>query len=246
MFVDLLQKYENKIKGFIQVGAHVGQQVESFLRIKNKNIYLFEPNTEALKKLKKYENEARIKIFNFGLGNDNTTLQLFISSNKDGVSSSVLIPKLHEKYFPEVKFQKKESIEIKKFSSLEKINGNFLVIDVQGYELEVLKGFEDKIKNIDFIFTEISMVKFYENNTLVSELDKFLNEKNFLRIKTSFISNVPMGDAFYISKKFLSKSEVSFYKIKSRFQITLIYRFFNFFKDRKKMFFHLKNKLKNI
>ena len=115
MFVDLLQKYENKINGFIQVGAHVGQQVESFLRIKNKNIYLFEPNTEALEKLKKYENEARIKIFNFGLGNDNTTLQLFISSNKDGVSSSVLRPKLHEKYFPEVKFQKKESIEIKKF-----------------------------------------------------------------------------------------------------------------------------------
>jgi FkbM family methyltransferase len=244
MFVDLLQKYENKISGFIQVGAHVGQQVESFLRIKNKNIYLFEPNSQALEKLKEYENEARIKIFDFGLGNDNTTHQFFTSSNKEGVSSSVLRPRLHEKYFPEVKFQQKESIQIKKFSSLEKINGNFLVIDVQGYELEVLKGFEDKINNIDFIFSEISMVKFYENNTLVTDLDKFLNEKNFLRIKTSFISNVPMGDAFYISKKFLSKSEIFFYKIKSRFQITLLYRFFNIFKDKKKLVFHLKNKIK--
>ena len=244
MFENLLNKYENKISGFIQVGAHVGQQVESFLRIKNTNIYLFEPNIQALEKLKKYENEHRVKIFNFGLGNDNTTLQFFTSSNKDGVSSSILRPKLHEKYFPEVKFHKNESIKIKKFSSLEKIDGNFLVIDVQGYELEVLKGFEDKIKNIDFIFSEISIVKFYENNTLVSELDKFLRKKNFLRIKTSFISNVPMGDAFYINKRYLSKLEVFFYKIKSRIQITLIYRFFNFFKDRKKLFFHLKNKIK--
>ena len=77
MFVELLQKYENKITGFIQVGAHVGQQVESFLKIKNKNIYLFEPNNQALEKLKEYENEARIKIFDFGLGNDNTTVQFF-------------------------------------------------------------------------------------------------------------------------------------------------------------------------
>ena len=33
MFVDLLNKYKNSINGFIQVGAHIGQQVNTFLEI---------------------------------------------------------------------------------------------------------------------------------------------------------------------------------------------------------------------
>tara|TARA_A100001011_G_C14315609_1_gene847852 strand:- start:2109 stop:2855 length:747 start_codon:yes stop_codon:yes gene_type:complete len=246
MFVDLLNKYKNSINGFIQVGAHIGQQVNTFLEIENKNIYLFEPNKQALAELERFENEPRVKIFNFGLGNSNTKLQFYISSNKQGVSSSFLKPDLHEKYFPEVKFQKKELVEIKKFSSLENINANFLVIDVQGYEIDVLKGFEEKIKNIDFIFSEISLVNFYENNTLISDLDDFLNNKEFLRIKTSLISNVPMGDAFYINKKFLSRSEIYLYTMKSKIQISRIYRFINLFKDRKKLIYHLKNKLKSF
>ncbi len=245
MFEALLKKYKNNINGFIQVGAHVGQQVNSFLKIKNNAIYLFEPNKQALEELKRYENEPRVKIFNFGLGNANTKLQFYISSNKQGVSSSFLKPDLHEKYFPEVKFQKKEIVEIKKFSSLENINANFLVIDVQGYEIEVLKGFEDKIKDIDFIFSEISLVNFYENNTLISDLDSFLNDKGFLRIKTYLISNVPMGDAFYVRKKFLSTPKIYLYTIKSKIQITKTYRFLNLFRDRKKLIFHLKNKLKS-
>tara|TARA_B100000575_G_C23057312_1_gene608677 strand:+ start:213 stop:959 length:747 start_codon:yes stop_codon:yes gene_type:complete len=245
MFVTLLKKYKKDINGFIQVGAHIGQQVDSFLKIKNKNIYLFEPNKQALAELNRYKNETNVKIYNFALGNINTKLELHISSNKKGVSSSFLKPDLHKKYFPEVKFENKELVEIKKFSSLKNIIANFLVIDVQGYEIEVLKGFEDKIENIDFIFSEVSLVNFYENNTLISDLDSFLNDKGFLRIKTSLISNVPMGDAFYIKKKLLSRSKIYFYTIKSKLQITKTYRIFNLFKDRKKLIFHLKNKLKS-
>ena len=74
------------------------------------------------------------------------------------------------------------------------------MLDVQGYELEVLKGFDKRIEDIDFIYSEISIKEFYEGNTYDYDLDSYLFSKGFIRIKTFLYSNIPMGDAFYIEK----------------------------------------------
>ena len=157
MLETILEKYKKDINGIIQVGAHIGQQVEIFLKLKNIDIHLFEPQKEPLEVLKKYKSYSNIFIHEFGLGNTNEKLILNISDKKKGVSSSILKPKLHSKYFPEVKFNDHEEIKVRKFSDLKNISGNFLMLDVQGYELEVLKGFENKIHNLDFIYSEISI-----------------------------------------------------------------------------------------
>ena len=246
MLEKILQKYKKNINGIIQVGAHIGQQVETFLEIKNIDIHLFEPQKEPLEVLKKYKSYPNIFIHEFGLGNTNKKLKLYISDKKKGVSSSILKPKLHTKYFPEVKFNDYEKIEVRKFSDLENINGNFLMLDVQGYELEVLKGFENKINNLDYIYSEISIKEFYEENTLINELDKFMSLKGFIRAKTFLYPNIPMGDALYINKKNLTKFNIFFYIFKSRFQVTKIYRTFNFFRDRKKAIYSLKSYIKKF
>ena len=120
------------------------------------------------------------------------------------------------------------------------------MIDVQGYELEVLKGFEDKIQNLDFIFTEISIKEFYENNILVNELDKFMIKKGFVRTNTFLYSNIPMGDALYVNKKKLGQFITTLYTLKSKFQITNIYRFFNFFSNKDKVIYTFKKYLKEL
>lgn len=246
MLEKVLKKYSKNVYGIIQVGAHIGQQVEIFLKFKNINIYLFEPQKEPLKILKKYDSYPNIYIFNFGLGNKNSNEKLFISNKKNGASSSVLKPKLHKKYFPEVQFSDYETIEIKKFSNLKNISANFLMLDVQGYELEVLKGFDKRIEGIDFIYSEISIEEFYEGNTLISDLDNYLFSKGFIRKNTFLYSNIPMGDALYIRKIYLNKLSLIFYKIKARFQIGKLYRSINFFSNRKKFIFVMKNKIKKI
>ena len=43
MLETILEKYKKDINGIIQVGAHIGQQVEIFLKLKNIDIHLFEP-----------------------------------------------------------------------------------------------------------------------------------------------------------------------------------------------------------
>lgn len=242
----VLKKFHKKINGIIQAGAHIGQEVDIFLKYSDSNIYLFEPNKEAFEILKKYAIEKNIFIYNFGLGNNNEKKTLFVSDNKNGVSSSVLEPKLHLKYFPEYKFSKKIDIDIKKFSDLKGIVGNFLMMDVQGYELEVLKGFEQKLNNIDYIFTEVSMVELYDGGVNINDLDDFLENKNFIRSHTSLVSNIPTGDAFYINTNLIGNQKYFFYKLKSRITKSSIFRMLNSFRDPKKLSYHLKNKLKNI
>jgi hypothetical protein len=63
----------------------------------------------------------------------------------------------------------------------DKQNYNFLTIDVQGYELEVLKGSRETLKNINYILTEVNRDELYENCARVEQLDEFLGRFNFQR-----------------------------------------------------------------
>ena len=55
-----------------------------------------------------------------------------------------------------------------------------LYIDVQGAELEVLKGFNsNNFNNINAITVEISQKEYYKMGVLFEELNQFLINKNF-------------------------------------------------------------------
>ena len=55
-----------------------------------------------------------------------------------------------------------------------------LVLDVQGAELDVLKGFNiDNFKNIDKLTTEISTIEFYKNGVLFEDLNTFITNIGF-------------------------------------------------------------------
>ena len=64
-------------------------------------------------------------------------------------SSSILEPKLHLEIHPDVEFSDKEVIQVEQLDKFKIHNSDFLNIDVQGYELNVLKGkrntFKDKV-----------------------------------------------------------------------------------------------------
>jgi FkbM family methyltransferase len=56
-----------------------------------------------------------------------------------------------------------------------------VILDVQGAELEVLKGFGTKnLSNIEEIVVEVSSQQFYSGGTVFEDLDKFLIENGFV------------------------------------------------------------------
>jgi len=190
----------HKIKNLAQIGAHFGQEIELFDKYEIKNIYLFEPTQKAISVLQnKILYKSNYQLFPIALGNKNMIHTIHLSDTNDGQSSSLLEPLLHKKVQPEIEFNNNTEIKVKKFSSLGLKDVNFLIMDVQGYELEVLKGFGNCINSVEYIFTEVNRDYLYEDNVLINELDEFLKKNGFIRIWTSWrTADMPWGDAFYV------------------------------------------------
>ena len=245
MIKKVLHKNRNRINGIVQVGANIGQEIELFIKY-SKNIYLFEPLASAHQVLERIiAKNQYIKLYKFALGQKEEVKILNVSNQNYRASSSFLEPSLHLDYFPEIEFNEVQEVEVKRFDQLEdEFKANFLILDVQGFELNVIKGMGQKIINFDFIFTEFSMKELYKDSVLINELDKELLNLGFVRTNTTIASNKPQGDAFYKKKDNLFSLNILYYKNKSKFQLTKIYLIFNFFSDYKKIFFLFKKFIK--
>jgi FkbM family methyltransferase len=58
-------------------------------------------------------------------------------------------------------------------------NLDFLKLDVQGYELEVLKGASELLKRTEFVLMEASLIPSNNGCPLLSDVINFMSEKNF-------------------------------------------------------------------
>ncbi len=142
--------------------------------------------------------------FNIACGADNLGMQTMnISKVGEGQSNSLLKPKLHLQQHPEVIFTETEEVEVKKLDDiiLNKPDYVFLMMDVQGYELEVLKGATFLLEYINIIYSEVNNDQTYEGNALIEDMDAFLAVQGFVRVETYWPSTTwSWGDAVWIRK----------------------------------------------
>jgi FkbM family methyltransferase len=201
-FSQLYKKYNLNINGVIHIGAHYGEEIVEYVNHGIKKLIFFEPISNSLKileeNLSNYVDKTNIVIFPYALGNDEREVEMYVS-NRGGMCSSILKPKIVLTQYPEITFETKEVVKMIRLDDAEiKFNDfNFLNIDVQGYELEVLKGSENMLNNINYIYTEINREEVYENTPHVEKLDEFLDYYGFSRVETDW-SGETWGDAFYI------------------------------------------------
>jgi hypothetical protein len=74
-------------------------------------------------------------------------------------------------------------------------------MDVQGYELEVLKGAKNTLNHIDYVYCEVNRAEIYENNAYIEDIDKFLLQYSFERIETNWWKDHDWGDALYTKQE---------------------------------------------
>ncbi|MCL2931302.1 MAG: FkbM family methyltransferase [Trichodesmium sp. MAG_R03] len=196
----LAEKYQLEIQGLIHIGAHYGQEYEIYQKLNIVNLVFFEPLTKNFEILKSHVGE-NVKLFHKALGNENKRIKMYVESANNGMSSSVLQPKKHLEQYPEIIFEREEIVEMVRLDDIleDKQNYNFLTIDVQGYELEVLKGSRETLKNINYILTEVNRDELYENCARVEQLDEFLGRFDFQRLETNWEGET-WGDAFYLKQ----------------------------------------------
>lgn len=198
-FNDLNTKYNFNIKGVIHIGGHHGQEYDLYKTL-NVPILFFEPITNSFNVLKnKINNDLNVLAFQCALGNENKTISMNVEIANNGQSSSILKPKKHLEQYPHITFDFTEEVSMFRLEDLDIdfSKYNFINIDVQGYELEVFKGTNTVLKNIDYIISEINRDEVYENCPYVDDLDKYLSQFNFKRVETNWAGDT-WGDALYI------------------------------------------------
>ena len=204
-FQSFINKYSIKTSGVIHVGAHYGKETDTYQNSRINKILYFEPLKDNFEKLKERVSQFdNIVLENLALGNFKGKIKMHVEEANSGQSSSILKPKGHLYQYPHIKFNKEEEVEITTLNDYSEENNlddyNIIVIDVQGYELEVFKGASNILKNIDMIVSEVNRAELYENVTIVTDLDSYLQTFGFKRVFTNW-EGYTWGDAVYIKEK---------------------------------------------
>jgi FkbM family methyltransferase len=203
-FKQSIAKHRLRITGVIHVGAHYGQEYKDYAAAGIKDIFFIEPCEKAFNVLGEAVGEIPGVIICWsGCGAEVAILQMNTEQANQGMSNSLLKPAKHLQQYPSIQFTGAEEVEIHPLDTLMEhygAVGNLLVMDVQGYELEVLKGATNTLKGIDYVYTEVNRDEVYENCARVEQLDEFLTD--FARVETNWGGGT-WGDAWYIRKSLL-------------------------------------------
>lgn len=186
------------IKGIIHIGAHYGEEISEYVSNGIQNIILFEPlseNFDVLSERVKNLN-ANIEGHQVALGSEKGTVTMYVSDNEKQ-SSSLLKPKVHLTHHPHVHFPSTEDVEVHLLDDYDCKDYNFINMDVQGYELEVLKGGKKVLEQVDYVYCEVNRDEVYEGNAYVEELDDFLSQYGMKRVETEWAGEI-WGDALYV------------------------------------------------
>jgi FkbM family methyltransferase len=191
-----LIKLDNDIKTIFEIGSRYGEDTKKLSEhFPNSNIFAFEcnPNTVEICKiaLKDYKN---IHFFGKGIGSKNETLPFYsYIENNDGASS------FYKRIDADETQKMTGQIPITTISNIMdefKINQiDLLCMDIQGFEINALKGAGNNIRNIKYIIMEEPKPKInlnflptdvyskYINAPTPGEIKKFMKDNNFIEIE---------------------------------------------------------------
>jgi len=208
-------KGERNIENIIvfDCGTNRGQILDKIIQCFSKaKYYCFEPILELVFFLKdKYKGNNNIIVENFAVGASDSE-EVKFNVNKYDETSSILKPSEFMKERKIMHAEKEIEVMMRRIDkyceerNIAKID--LIKMDLQGYELEALKGCGDFLSKIEVIYAEVNFIKIYENQPVFSEIDVFLSSKGFRLYniynmgRNSKSGQLGAGDAMWVNDKF--------------------------------------------
>ena len=209
----------NSFKLLIDIGAHKGESIKLFSKnFVIKKIISFEAspiNFEYLQKKikdnKQGYNNTEIVLENTALGAEDKIIEFnqFNESSSSTIKEIDKESKYYKRKFRLINFlnnkETYQKIKIKISKLKEYIEKNnikkidFMKIDTEGYEFEILLGLENKIKLVDIIMFEHHYDNMIKKGYTFEDINKLLIKNNFNQI---YKSRMPFRKTFeYIYKR---------------------------------------------
>jgi FkbM family methyltransferase len=195
----LVQKYNIHIKGILHVGAHECEELTDYEHYISRDKILW------IEGLSDKVSLSRTKfpglLIEEAIVSDCNDIVTFHRSN-NGQSSSILELGLHKKFHPQVWYVDSFVVETKMLKDIlpnyENIQFNFINLDIQGAELKALKGMEEYLHKVDYIYSEVNSDYVYEDCALIEDIDEYLKQFGLTRVETKWCGDNRWGDALYI------------------------------------------------
>lgn len=173
--------YPNQIKTIFDIGGNIGTwSLLAKTIFSNAEIHAFEPLESFGNRFKdNTKNFDSISVHQVALGNEEAINEMHVAGD-----SSSLLPLgnlMQEQY----EIQSKEKAQIQTVILDEYIKEknipqpDFIKLDIQGYELEALKGAKEAMNHAKYIFIEVSLEEFYIGQPLLHEVVAFMAEHDF-------------------------------------------------------------------
>ena len=198
---------------FFDVGAHKGESIELFLKhLKVKEIVSFEASPITFKLLKKNElnfkkrfKNTKIKLENLALGSEkkNVILKHMSESSSSTISQIDKNSSYFKKKYKLLNFFDSQKLYAPVEVRLETLENyivnndynsiDFLKIDTEGYEYEILLGLNNRLKNIKLIMFEHHYDNMIKKNYSYRDIKNLLKQSNF---KMIFKAKMPLRKTF--------------------------------------------------
>ena len=216
-FIDMIS---GEIRVCLDIGANIGNYSKLLINKTNAKIYAYEPLEKSFDELKKIKEKHKDRFFieKLALGNEDGIKKISSANDKSEKAS-------FEKNLDKLSFIDKDNlrefdVSIKKLDSLNFFDSHskvdFLKIDVEGYEYEVLLGGKKFIdfNSPKFIQIEINWHQLFKKITLY-EFSKLLKEYDIFKI-LPYVKNLvfidpsrPENNIFHLSNFVFIRKDIS-------------------------------------
>ena len=199
-----IKKYSNSltVKNIFEIGANFAQDADFLsqeFNISPKNVYVFEAHPDLYKAITKLH---QFNAYNYAVYNENKEINfniLPINVQNTGLSSILNLTKY------DTNSVKVKAVRMDTFMQEHDIsNIDFLKLDVEGCNFEVLEGFGDRLSDIKCIHLEAEhalYIDYKEKNYLYTDIERLLKKNGFELV--FFQRYTLQSDSFWVQKQFV-------------------------------------------
>lgn len=212
-YVNLVEKFCTfKPQNVFEIGANYAQDAE-YLRqrfcIDETDVYIFEPHPQIIAEVKKMYKFNAIDLAVSNVNGKTVFHAIDVKGNEyqnSGISSLRDGLTTNKSNFIDVDV---ELIRMDNFMSINKIRSiDFLKLDVEGMNYEVLEGFGERLSDVKIIQTEGEYLQYWEGQKLYADIEELLLKHDFKLVSFILSEDGVQSDSFWIQERYLKKPEL--------------------------------------
>ena len=168
----------------LEIGCNDGSNTLWFLEIfDSPKIFCFEPDPRAASRFKQnIGDREEVRLYKLAISDKNGEETFYMSAGQESeempegwdLSGSIRKPKNHLIVHPWCRFEKNIVVQTKTLDTWCNENGiekiDFIWMDVQGAEIDVVRGGKNALRNTRYLYTEYSNKELYEGQASLKEL----------------------------------------------------------------------------